>query len=60
MPSIRELDQKIETIKNNHLAHMADDIDRIETKVDKMDNRLWAVLILLVAGIIGVMFKGML
>lgn len=60
MPSIREVDAKVEEIKNNHLAHMAEDIDRIEGKVDKMDNRLWAVLILLVAGIIGVMFKEML
>ena len=60
MPTIKELDAKIDTIKNNHLAHMSQDIDRIENKVDKMDNRLWAVLILLVAGIIGVMFKGIL
>jgi ubiquinone biosynthesis protein UbiJ len=44
-----EIDTKIirsdiSTIKNNHLAHMAQDIDRIEQKVDKLDTRLWIVL----------------
>ena len=60
MPTIKELDAKIENIRNNHLAHMAEDIDRIEGKVDKMDNRLWAVLVLIIASVIGVVFKGML
>lgn len=60
MPTIKELDAKIDNIRNNHLAHMADDIDRIEGKVDKMDNRLWAVLVLIIASVIGVVFKGML
>ena len=44
-----EIDTKIirsdiSTIKNNHLAHMSQDIDRIEQKVDKLDTRLWIVL----------------
>jgi hypothetical protein len=26
---------------------MAEDIDRVETKVDKIDNRIWAILIIL-------------
>ena len=60
MPTIKELDAKIENIRDNHLAHMAEDIDRIETKVDKMDNRLWAVLVLIIASVVGVVFKGML
>jgi len=60
MPTIKELDAKIENIRDNHLAHMAEDIDRIENKVDKMDNRLWAVLVLIIASVIGVVFKGML
>ena len=34
----------ITTIKDNHLAHMADDIDSIEKKLDKLDNRVWAIL----------------
>ena len=44
-----EIDSKIiksdiTVIKNNHLAHMAQDIDRIENKLDKLDNRVWAIL----------------
>ena len=44
-----EIDSKIikadiTTIKDNHLKHMADDIDRIENKLDKLDNRVWAIL----------------
>lgn len=58
-PTLEELHNKIDTIENNHLAHMKEDIDRIEVKVDKMDARLWWVLGLLVAGVLGVMFKGL-
>jgi hypothetical protein len=50
--TIKELAKEIEIIKNNHLAHMAQDIDRIETKVEKMDNRVWAILILLVVAVV--------
>jgi hypothetical protein len=45
--TIKELAQEIKTIKENHLAHMAEDIDRVEGKVDKIDNRIWAILIIL-------------
>jgi hypothetical protein len=45
--TIKELAKEIDIIKNNHLAHMAADIDRVETKVDKIDNRIWAILIIL-------------
>jgi len=45
--TIKELAREIEIIKNNHLAHMAEDIDRVETKVDRIDNRIWAILIIL-------------
>jgi uncharacterized protein Yka (UPF0111/DUF47 family) len=47
MATLKELAKEIETIKTNHLAHMADDIDRVEAKVDKIDNRVWAILIIL-------------
>ena len=47
MATIKELAQEIKTIKDNHLAHMADDIDRIEKKVEKIDGRIWAILIIL-------------
>lgn len=45
--TLKELAQEIKTIKENHLAHMAEDIDRIEKKVEKIDARIWAILIIL-------------
>ena len=45
--TLKELAKEIELIKSNHLAHMAEDIDRVESKVDKIDNRIWAILIIL-------------
>lgn len=50
--TIKELAKEIDVIKNNHLAHMAQDIDRIEKKVEKMDTRVWAILILLVSAVV--------
>lgn len=52
MAKIDELTQEIKTIKENHLVHMALDIDRIEKRVEKMDNRVWAILILLVGAVV--------
>jgi hypothetical protein len=45
--TLKELAKEIEIIKTNHLAHMAEDIDRIERKVEKIDARIWAILIIL-------------
>jgi uncharacterized protein Yka (UPF0111/DUF47 family) len=45
--TLKELAKEIDLIKTNHLAHMAEDIDRVENKVDKIDNRIWAILIIL-------------
>jgi uncharacterized protein Yka (UPF0111/DUF47 family) len=45
--TLKELAREIDIIKTNHLAHMAEDIDRVESKVDKIDNRIWAILIIL-------------
>jgi hypothetical protein len=47
MATLKELAQEIDAIKNNHLAHMSEDIDRIEKKVEKIDARIWAILIIL-------------
>ena len=47
-------------IKDNHLAHMKDDIDRIERKVDKIDNRIWWVLGILVSTQVASMIANML
>lgn len=42
---LTKLEATVETIKDNHLKHMAEDIDRIENKVDKLDSRIWVVLL---------------
>jgi hypothetical protein len=47
-----DLAREIELIKNNHLAHMAEDIDRLDKRLEKMDNRVWAILILLVGAVV--------
>lgn len=50
--TLKELAQEIKVIKDNHLKHMAEDIDRIEKKVEKMDARVWAILLLLVGAVV--------
>jgi hypothetical protein len=50
--TLKDLAREIDLIKNNHLAHMAQDIDRIEKKVEKMDARVWAILLLLVGAVV--------
>lgn len=49
---LKELAQEIKVIKENHLAHIAEDIDKIDKRVEKMDNRLWAIIILLIGGVL--------
>ena len=50
--TLKDLAKEIEIIKSNHLAHMAEDIDRVENKVEKMDTRVWAILLLLVGAVV--------
>lgn len=50
--TIKELAKELDVIKNNHLAHMAEDIDRLEKRVEKMDGRVWAILLLLVGAVV--------
>jgi hypothetical protein len=50
--TIKELAKELDVIKNNHLKHMAEDIDKVEKKIEKMDNRVWAILILLVGAVV--------
>ena len=50
--TLKELAKEIEIIKNNHLAHMAQDIDKLDRKVTSMDNRLWWILAILVGATI--------
>lgn len=53
------LETTTEEIKDNHLAHMKEDIDRIETKVDKIDNRMWWILWGIIATILLPIIKEM-
>jgi len=44
-----ELDTKIirgdiNTIKNNHLKHIEKSMDSMDKKIEKLDNRTWAIL----------------
>lgn len=50
--TIKELAEQIKVIKDNHLVHLKEDIDRVENKLEKMDARIWWVLGLLVASIV--------
>ena len=50
--TLKELAKELDIIKNNHLKHMAEDIDKVEKKIEKMDSRVWAILILLVGAVV--------
>ena len=50
--TLKELAQEIKTIKENHLTHMQQDIDKVEKKLEKMDARVWAILLLLVGAVV--------
>ena len=50
----------ISTIKDNHLAHIEKDMNKISGKVDKIDNRMWwlagVIIISTLGPLIGQMF----
>ena len=50
--TLKDLAAEVKVIKENHLAHMQQDIDNIEKRLEKMDNRVWAILILLVGAVV--------
>jgi L-lactate utilization protein LutB len=54
------LKKDIAEIRDNHLEHMKQDIDRIERKVDRIDSRIWWVLGILVSTQIASMIADML
>lgn len=56
----QELHREIEIIKNNHLAHIEQDLDNLdtavkenrkyfETRLDRLDNRLWGLVLLTIS-----------
>lgn len=64
--TVAELWTEIQTIKNNHLHHLKEDIDhmksdmdkldkkieKVDGKFDKLDNKLWWVLGILVTTVV--------
>ena len=72
MPRVttQQLAQEIDTIKNNHLAHMAQDIDELKEdikdnrkffteRMDRLDNRIWWVLGLTVTTLVSILIGSM-
>ena len=72
MPRVttQQLAQEINTIKNNHLAHMAQDIDELKEdiketrkefnhKLDRLDNRIWWILGLTVTTLVTILVSSM-
>ncbi len=66
---LEKIHQEIDVIKNNHLVHIAQDIDNLdlalkETKTeikerfDKLDERLWLVVGLVVTTLVGIVVSG--
>jgi ubiquinone biosynthesis protein UbiJ len=47
--------QELTVIKDNHLKHLKDDVEKIDKKVDRLDQRIWWILGILVAGTVGPM-----
>ena len=65
----QELHREIEIIKSNHLAHIEQDLDNLdtavkdnrkyfETRLDRLDNRIWG-LVLLTISTLGATVAGM-
>ena len=52
---ISRLEATVENIRDNHLQHMAEDIDRIERKVDKVEAKLWILSLLVASTVIGML-----
>ena len=50
--AIAEIQNDIKTIKDNHLHHIEKDMSKMEKTIDKMDMRIWAILVLLVGSVI--------
>jgi len=53
---IIKIEKDIESIKNNHLAHIESDVASLRKTVEKVDNRIWWIGGLIIAGAVGNMF----
>lgn len=68
--TVADLAAEIDVIKNNHLVHMAQDIDELKEEIkdnrtfftdrlDRLDNRIWWVLGLTVTTLIAIVVERM-
>ena len=48
--------QDLHTLRHNHLWHIERDMETLKKTIDKMDTRMWAILILLVTSVLAGMF----
>lgn len=51
--------QDIATIKDNHLAHIEKDMNKISNKVDRIDNRLWWLAGIIIVATVGPLIGNM-
>lgn len=49
---IAEIKTDLKIIRDNHLFHIEKDMNKIEKRVEKMDTKIWAILVLLVGSVI--------
>ena len=57
---IKDIKNSIDTIKNNHLHHIEKDMEKQSKAIEKIDQRIWAVLIILVVStVIGMVKNGL-
>ena len=54
---IIQIKSDIKSIKDNHLAHIEVDMNRIRRTVEKLDTRLWAFGAIVLVALIGNMFS---
>ena len=55
---IVDIKHSIDTIKDNHLRHLEADMAKQSKAIEKIDTRIWAVLIILVVSTVIGMVKG--
>ena len=53
---VDNIEKDIEIIKNNHLAHIEHSMERMEKTMNKLDNRMWGIVGIIIASAIGSMF----
>ena len=55
---IKEIKETLSVIKNNHLHHIEKDMASMDKRIEKMDLRIWAVLIMLVGSTVFALIGG--